>query len=277
MLAPENTVAHYENFPVASFLLPKKHRAAVASIYHFARYADDLADEGELTNKERLKSLAACQTELESIQAGEKPKLAVFQALAENYQQSRFPLALCFDLLSAFRQDVVKSRYDFYEEVLDYCRRSANPVGRLLLHLFGYATPENMMLSDKICTSLQWVNFLQDVVMDAQKNRIYFPREDLQLFAVTEKEIKAQHYTENFAALMQYTAHRTRVLLHEGAALGKCLPGRIGLEIRMIIWGAEMILRKLIHQRSNIFQYRPTLTKRDWCYMLYQALRKKLP
>lgn len=277
MLAPKNTVAHYENFPVGSFLLPKRQRAAVISIYHFARYADDLADEGELTDEERLKYLAECQTDLEKIEMGVKPKLAVFQTLAKHYQQCTFPLSLCFDLLSAFRQDVVKSRYSSYEEVMDYCRRSANPVGRLVLHLFGYATPENVMYSDKICTSLQWVNFLQDVLIDAQKNRIYFPLEDLKLFSVTEEEIKTHRDTENFAALMQYTAHRTQVLLHEGAALGKRLPGRMGLEIRMIIWGAEMMLRKLIHQHDNIFQHRPILNKRDWFYLFYQALKKRLP
>lgn len=277
MLTPNKTVEHYENFPVASILLPKRYRSTVASIYHFARFADDLADEGDLSPEERLIRLAECQICLEMVAQGENPKLAVFQALAKSYQQYHFPITLCFDLISAFQQDVVQTRYERLEDVMDYCRRSANPVGRLLLFIFTEASPENLVLSDKICTSLQWINFLQDVAIDYQKGRIYLPFEDLNQFSVSEEVIKTQRFTPAFAALMQYTLQRTRELLKEGSALGNRLPGRIGLEIRIIIWGAEMILRKLAKNQGNIFQYRPTLTKRDWCYMFYQALRRKLP
>jgi squalene synthase HpnC len=270
-----NTIAHYENFPVASLLLPRQYRTAVASIYHFARYADDLADEGVMSIDERLMRLEECVVNLSDIAAGRTPSLPLFQALRKTYQQHSFPISLCLDLLSAFKQDVVKARYQDFGEVVEYCRLSANPVGRLLLYIFKQATPRNLALSDGICTSLQLINFLQDIVIDYQKGRIYLPQSELTRFKVNEAEIAQQHFTPAFSALMQYQIERARKMLQAGAPLGRLLPGRIGLEIRTIILGGEVILRKLYTQKGNLFMHRPTLTKRDWVYMLYRAIRKK--
>lgn len=275
MFYPQQTVTHYENFPVASFLLPAKYRSAVASIYHFARYADDLADEGDAGAQVRLARLNDCLVQLEEIEAGRIPASPIFQALGKTYQQYAFPIQLCRDLLSAFKQDVVKTRYADFAEVVDYCRRSANPVGRLLLYIFNYATPRNLALSDGICTSLQLINFLQDVAVDAQKGRIYLPQDALLHFQVSEADIMRQQYTPAFAAMMLQLIERTRKILQGGAPLGKVLPGRIGLEIRMIILGGEVILRKLHTCQGNVFMHRPRLNRRDWLYMLYRALRRK--
>lgn len=270
----KKTVAHYENFPVASFLLPKVYRSAVASLYHFARFADDLADEGEASPELRLSQLSACEEQLALIVAGGTSHEPLFQALAKTYQRYAFPMSLCFDLLSAFKQDVVKVRYESIDSVMDYCRRSANPVGRLLLHIFDEDSPVNLELSDAICTSLQWINFLQDVAIDYQKGRIYFPQAELDAFGVTEKEISLGQCTPAFAALMKAQIDRTRALLQEGAILGRRLPGRIGLEIRLIILGGARILSHLERVNGDVFSASPRLGQRDWMIMLYHALKK---
>lgn len=274
MFQAEKTVAHYENFPVASFLLPKVYRSAVASIYHFARFADDLADEGELPPDLRLAKLGACEEQLKDIVTGRMSHEPLFQALAKTYQQYVFPMSLCFDLLSAFKQDVVKVRYESIDSVMDYCCRSANPVGRLLLHIFDEASPENLELSDAICTSLQWINFLQDVAVDYQKGRIYLPKTELEAFGVTEKEIALGQCTPAFSALMKAQIERTRALLQKGALLGRRLPGRIGLEIRLIILGGARILSHVERVNGDVFSASPRLGQRDWMIMLYHALKK---
>jgi squalene synthase HpnC len=273
VLTSLHTVEHYENFPVASWLLPRRYRAAVASIYHFARYADDLADEGSMMADERLQRLDECVKYLQDIQAGRAPSHPLFQALMKTYRQYGFPLTLCLDLLSAFKQDVLKTRYQDFGEVMTYCRCSANPVGRLLLFIFAQASASNLALSDEICTSLQLINFLQDIALDYQKGRIYLPQAELTQFKVSEAEIAQHHFTPAFSNLMQYQIERAYKMLQAGAPLGRLLPGRIGLEIRTMIAGGKVILHKL-NADKNIFIHRPTLTRRDWIYMLYCALRK---
>ncbi|HEY0269177.1 MAG TPA: squalene/phytoene synthase family protein, partial [Methyloradius sp.] len=151
---------HYENFPVASILLPMRLRKPIGLIYAFARQADDFADEGDLTPEQRLELLNGFKLELDKISHNQATDSALFTALNAMIKQHNLPLVPFYDLLDAFSQDVVKSRYENFGEVMDYCRRSANPVGRLLLHLYGYATPRNIGLSDAICSALQIINFL---------------------------------------------------------------------------------------------------------------------
>lgn len=273
MLNPTHTVAHYENFPVASLLLPKQYRAAVASIYHFARYADDLADEGEMATEIRLKKLTDCEGYLHEIAEGKLPAMPLFQALMKTYQQTAFPLSLCADLLSAFKQDIVKVRYQDEAEVNAYCRRSANPVGRLLLHIVKQASCQNLALSDEICTALQLINFLQDIAIDYQKGRIYLPQSVLDSAKVKETDIAQSRFTPAFSAMMLEQVAEISKRLQAGALLGKTLHGRVGLEIRMIILGGKVILHKLQACQGNVFSYRPQLTRRDWFYMMYQALK----
>ncbi|MGY1487862.1 squalene synthase HpnC [Methylobacillus pratensis] len=267
--------AHYENFPVASVLLPKDLRAPVGLIYAFARQADDFADEGELLPKERLALLDGFRSQLDQIRDGVTPDTPLFQALQAMIKERGLPLAPFYDLLSAFSQDVVKARYANFGEVIDYCRRSANPVGRLMLHLYKAATPRNIALSDAICTSLQLINFLQDVEIDYRKDRIYLPLDELQKYKVSEQQIADKNSQGTWALLMEFQVNRTRKLLQSGAPLGLALPGRIGLEMRMIIAGGERILRKLHHVRGDVFNQRPVLKPADWVYMLYRAVRKK--
>jgi squalene synthase HpnC len=171
---------HYENFPVASVLLPMRLRKPIGLIYSFARQADDFADEGELSPDQRLVLLDGFKQELDLIRTDVAAKTPFFVTLQAMIQAHQLPLAPFYDLLDAFSQDVVKSRYENFAEVMDYCRRSANPIGRLMLHLYGAVTPQNIVYSDAICSALQIINFLQDVAIDYKKDRIYFPLDEMQ-------------------------------------------------------------------------------------------------
>lgn len=272
-LAFANT--HYENFPVASALLPMRLRRPIGMIYSFARQADDFADEGDLAPEQRLALLDGFKQELDRIAAGQAPHTAFFVTLAAMIQEWQLPLQPFYDLLDAFSQDVVKSRYANFGEVMDYCRRSANPVGRLLLHLYGEATPRNIAYSDAICSSLQIINFLQDVEVDYKKNRIYFPQDEMAKYRITEQQIARGDASGMWGTFMLFEIERARKLLQSGAPLGLALKGRIGLEMRAIIAGGETILRKLHKARGDMFTQRPVIRPRDWAYMLYRAVRAK--
>ncbi|KAF0812561.1 All-trans-phytoene synthase [Andreprevotia sp. IGB-42] len=274
-ISAQQSVSHYENFPVASLLMPRRLRKPVASIYHFARHADDLADEGDATPAARLAALADCRAELARIAAGELPATARYQALAQTVRDYEVPLSLCGDLLSAFEQDVVKTRYADFGEVVQYCRHSANPVGRILLHLFGAADTRNLAMSDGICTALQLINFWQDVAIDWQKDRVYLPQDELAKFGVTEAQIAVGNADIRWQRLMAFQVDRTRRMLHAGAPLAKILPGRIGLELRLTVLGGATILDQLEARRYDMFNHRPKLTAGDWPRLIWRALRKR--
>jgi squalene synthase HpnC len=262
-------VGHYENFPVASVLLPSRLRRPVAAIYRFARTADDFADEGDLSASERLQEFAR---QLQRIEHGQRLEDPLFLELAVVIAQHRLPFSLFHDLLDAFSQDVLKSRYGSFAELLDYSRRSADPVGRLLLHLFGAARPETFRCSDQICSALQFINFWQDVALDFAKGRIYLPQADMQQFGVTEEQVAAGEVTDQFRKLLRFEIYRTREMLHRGAALGRMLAGRIGLELRMIVAGGDTILQKLLDSDCDVFRSRPVLRPSDWLSMLSRSV-----
>ena len=265
------SVDHYENFPVASILMPRRLRKPVAAIYHFARAADDIADEGSLPDKYRLQQLDDFRDELIHIAADETPLLPLFKHLSTEIRQHSLPLQPFHDLLDAFSQDVVKKRYADYDELLDYCRRSANPVGTLLLHLYDEATPVNIAYSDAICTALQLINFWQDVEKDWNIGRVYLPQDDLARFGVNESQIAELCPDANWRALMKFQADRARGLMLQGAPLGSILTGRIGLEMRMIIAGGLRILDKLEAADYDMFNCRPVLRPFDWVIMLAKS------
>lgn len=267
--------SHYENFPVASVLLPKHLREPIGLIYSFARQADDFADEGDLTPEERLALLDGFKQELSLLQAYIKPDTEFFSTLGKMIRTRQLPFEPFYDLLDAFSQDVVKSRYENFGEVIDYCRRSANPIGRLLLHLYGQATPKNIGYSDAICSALQIINFLQDVEIDYKKDRIYFPQDEMRKYHIDEAQIANRSTTGNWGVFMEFEIDRARRLLQSGAPLGLILPGRIGMEMRTIIAGGERILSKLHKSHGDMFNHRPVLKKTDWVYMLYRAVTKR--
>ncbi len=266
---------HYENFPVASRLLPRQLRQAVAVIYAFARSADDFADEGDYSPAVRLKLLAEYETGLQSISAGDPVRDPVFVALGDVIRRHQLPIQLFSDLLSAFKQDVTQTRYPNIAAVLDYCQRSANPVGRLLLYLYGFASPTNLLLSDHICTALQLINFLQDLAQDFDEhNRIYLPQDEMQRYGVSESHLRNHLNDAAMQQLIQAQIQRASALLLAGAPLGIQLPGRIGLEIRLIIQGGGCVLQKLHTHDDNVFR-RPRLRKMDYLVMFWRALRKR--
>jgi phytoene synthase len=266
------SVDHYENFPVASLLLPRALREPVSAIYAFARSADDFADEGSLCADERLRLLAGYRTELEAIAAGQATAHPVFVRLRPVIADYRLPLPLFHDLLDAFAQDVVKSHYETFTELMDYCRRSADPVGRLLLHLFDAATPANLQRSDAVCSALQLINHWQDVAVDWQKPRVYLPAEDLRRFGVEATQIAEGRCDDAWRALMRFQVDRARGLMLAGASLGRDLPGRIGLEIRSIVAGGLRILEKIEAVGYDVFRRRPVLTAGDWPRLFWRAL-----
>ncbi len=265
------SVDHYENFPVASILMPKRLRKPVEAIYRFARAADDIADEGDLSAEERLRQLDDFRDELMHIAANETPLLPLFQHLAVEIREHALPMQPFHDLLDAFSQDVVKKRYNNYDELLDYCRRSANPVGNLLLHLYGEATPVNLAYSDAICTSLQLINFWQDVAKDWNIGRVYLPQDDMARFGVNEVQIAEGVSDDAWRALMKLQLDRARALMRQGTPLGSILTGRIGLEMRMIIAGGLRILDKLEAADYDMFRQRPVLRPFDWVIMLTKS------
>jgi squalene synthase HpnC len=274
-------IDHYENFPVASVLLPKSMRRAVGDIYRFARSADDIADEGDVSDQERLRGLAAYRMALHRIggilPASQEPSQEenqVFRPLAETIARHQLPITPFFDLLSAFEQDVVQKRYADYAELADYCRRSANPVGRLMLHLFGATTVANLAQSDAICTALQLVNFIQDVQVDWNKARVYLPQNECARHGVSEEDIHARRLSANWTALMTEQIERARALLHFGAPLARTLGGRFGFELRLVVQGGLRILERVEAARYDVFMNRPELAARDWSIMLWRALTR---
>jgi squalene synthase HpnC len=272
---------HYENFPVASFLLPKHLRLAVLNIYRFARSADDIADEGDASDAERLRALKTYRDALSTCHAPAAVQVsalgptlaAIFTPLGQTIIEHRLPLQPFEDLLSAFEQDIVQKRYVDQTALDHYCERSANPVGRLMLHLYGAISQDTLTQSDAICTALQRLNFLQDVAIDWQKDRIYLPQQALSRFGVTEETIANAVVNTAWKALMQEQVTACRALLHFGQPLGLRLPGRIGLELRLIVQGGLRILEKIEHVDFDVFHSRPTLGAFDWAVMLARALR----
>ncbi len=266
------SIEHYENFPVASLLLPAAERAPVGVIYRFARSADDFADEGDLAPHVRLARLEAYRAALHGIARGEPPREPLFKDLARLVRERELPLEPLHDLLDAFSQDVLKPRYADYAELLEYCRRSANPVGRLLLHLFRAATPDNVVRSDAVCSALQLANFWQDVALDYAKGRIYLPQDEMARFGVSEAHIAERRCDDAWRALLGFQVERTRAMLLGGAPLGRRLPGRIGLEIRATVEGGLRVLDKLGTVHFDVFRRRPVLQWYDWPLLLWRAL-----
>ena len=271
------TPGHYENFPVGSIFLPARLRAPIRAIYAFARSADDFADEGNEPAEARLSRLAEYHAHLDALERGESVDHPVFRNLAPHIQRFDLPYPLFHDLLSAFEQDCTKNRYAHFGEVMDYCKRSANPIGRLLLKLYGDDDAKHQAWSDGICSALQLINFLQDVAVDWQKNRIYLPQDEMAKFGISERQIAEGRVDALWQQFMKGQIERARRMLQAGAPLGLALKGRIGFEMRLIILGGERILKQLHESRGDMFTQRPKLAWNDWFYMFGRALRTGKP
>ncbi len=279
-------VDHYENFPVASVLLPARLRPAVRHVYAFARGADDIADEGQAPVEERARQLDAWRAALHALAARRDPDAGldpahrrIFLNLGAAIDRHALPIQPFLDLLSAFSQDLRTTRYADEAALLDYCRRSADPVGRIMLHLFGALEAQDLAQSDAICTGLQRVNFCQDVAIDWTKGRVYIPQDSLARHGVDESYIDGcvrqppARVSDAWRALMREQAARAGAALAAGAPLAWRLPGRIGLELRLVVHGGLRILEKLEHTGYDVFARRPTLTRGDGLLLCWRALR----
>ena len=253
---------HYENFPVGSRFIPRKLRPYVHSIYAFARIADDFADEPQYLDNLRLAFLENWEGQLLQCM-WRKPQHPVFIALQETIRKFDLPVGLFQDLLTAFKMDVTTKRHDRFEDLLTYCRYSANPVGRLVLLLFGYRDSEYHAFSDSICTALQLTNFWQDVAVDDRKDRIYLPVEDMAKFGYTVADLKARRHNEAFRRLMRHEIHRTRELFQHGYPLCKKVGRDLRFELRLVWNGGMAVLDRIEAVDCNIFDERLKLTVKD--------------
>ena len=270
------SVEHYENFPVASILCPPALRPAVRAIYHFARTADDIADEGSAGAAERLADLAAYRQDLASAckgQPGSDRWRHVFAPLSLSLREFALPPALLHDLLDAFEQDVRNPSYADRAALLDYCRRSANPVGRLLLHLYGIDDAGALRQADAVCTALQLINFWQDLGDDGRRGRHYVPMVDLQAHGVDAAALQACIDSPRSRRLVQSLCSWARTLMLEGATLALRVPGRAGWELRLVVHGGLRILEKIERMDHAALVKRPTLTALDAPVLLWRALR----
>ena len=264
---------HYENFPVATKILPRRMRPHIAAIYAFARTADDFADEGALTQEERLLKLDDWSERLRKCVDGVTAEDdAIFVALAQTVRDCKLPTSLFEDLLSAFRQDVTTTRYETWDDVLDYSRRSANPIGRLVLRVAGYVDDDLDAASDAVCTALQLTNFWQDLERDWQRGRLYVPIEEARASGADIADLDRKRFTPAWRAVMADLAERTRLLFEAGRPVCDVVPGRLGFELRLTWLGGRRILDALDAIGFDVFDRRPTLGAADIPGLAWQAL-----
>lgn len=262
---------HYENFPVISFLIPKRLQMDVAALYWFARTADDIADEGSLSSEERLEELDKFEHGFNCL-LQKIFKTPFEEALFHTITRRNLNAGYFYNLLKAFRQDIVKKRYFSYMELTDYCSNSANPVGRLMLQLFNIRNDAADHYSDKICTALQITNFLQDLAIDYKKGRIYLPQEELSYFGVEESSFEDKKFNDNFRELIKFYVERTYKMFEQGKNLFPYLEGKLKLEIKWTVASGEEVLNKIRKIDYNVLQNRPSLNKIDFITLFARSL-----
>jgi len=262
---------HYENFPVVSFLIRRDLQKHVAIIYWFARTADDIADEGNLAAGDRMARLNGFESSFRRLLQG-KYDSGYDEALHLTLEKKKLNPEHFINLLKAFKQDVIKKEYADYKQLLDYCKNSANPVGRLILELHSIREEEAFRYSDNICTALQITNFLQDVNIDFQKGRIYLPQDELAKFGISKIMFEEKEINLKFKQLIEFNINRTQLLFDEGRKLLKFLQGRLKYEIKWTILGGEAILQKIRNNDFNVF-IRPELTKKDFIKLLIRSFK----
>jgi squalene synthase HpnC len=266
--------SHYENFSVATWFLPERFRQDFFNVYAYCRISDDLGDEvGDA--QASLNLLDQWQAELDACYAG-RPRHPVFVALAETITRCEIPKHEFSDLLSAFRQDQTVRRYETFEDVLGYCKNSANPVGHLVLYVCGYRDAERQRLSDYTCTALQLANFWQDVGVDYQKGRIYLPLESLRRFGVSEAEIGAQRNTASFCAMLKFEVERSREWFERGLPLIDKLDRELAIDIELFSRGGQEILKAIERQGFAVLGHRPEISKARKLSLLARAAFRKL-
>ncbi len=265
---------HYENFPVVSIFLPKPLRRHVGLVYYFARKADDIADEGALTPDERIAQLNEMAENLENALKGNY-KNSYWFVLADTIRKFNITPDNLFNLLVAFKQDVTKKRFANFDEILDYCSNSANPVGRIILEFFDIRSDEALKHSDEICTALQLANFYQDVSVDILKNRIYVPLDEIESFGYSEEQYMNNIYNSEFRKLMDFQVKRAEKLFLNGERLVPLLPKNLRVQIIWTMLGGKKILEKVTKIEFKVLNYRPKLSKMQYLLLMLKAIIKR--
>jgi squalene synthase HpnC len=262
---------HYENFPVGSFLLPKEFRGPIRLVYAFARVADDIADEGNDSKETRLQRLDEWDGEFRRALASDTG-ISFLQELAKAVNKFAIPPSLFFDLVEAFRMDAGGRDYITFDDLLFYCRHSANPVGRILLHIFDCANDETRKFSDAICTALQLANFWQDLSVDIKRNRVYIPHDDFERFGLTADDLRIGRGTDAIRPLLKYQVERTKKFFLDGAPLFRLIDKRFALELRLTYHGGMRILEKVEHLGYDTLHHRPVLSQYDRALIVIRSL-----
>jgi squalene synthase HpnC len=264
---------HYENFPVISLFVPPDLRKYIAIVYVFARQADDIADEGNFTNEQRLERLDEYERNFCNALKGIY-KDPFWNALHLTIEEKELDYRDFLRLLKAFKQDIIKKRYSNFNELLDYCSNSANPVGRIILDLYNLKNEKLKQFSDKICTALQLTNFYQDLSIDYQKGRIYIPLNELSFYNVTEKDFEAKNNNDDFKSLIENQVKRAKELFREGSDLLSYLPNPLKFEIKWTVLGGEKILEKIEKIDYDVLNQRPILSKLNYLYLMLSSIFK---
>lgn len=262
---------HYENFPVASFLLPKSQRNIIRIVYWFARTADDIADENFLSDEQRIQLLEQFENQF-NLALIENSELTYMNFLSQIIKEKHLSHKLFRNLLKAFKQDIIKNRYENFDEVLSYCLNSANPIGRLVLECFDYRDKKLFEYSDKICTALQLINFIQDTQIDIKKNRLYYPLNELRSFNITADDILNLNFNADVRDYFKFNVTRARDLLNSGKPLINYLKGNLAIEIKWTIFGGEEILNKIAKANYNVMSFRPTISKFNYAKIFLKSL-----
>lgn len=276
------SVQHYENFPVASWLCPPALRPPVRALYHFARTADDLADEGEATTEQRLCAIRSYRDELRRCLAGHEPQAGtrwadIFEALSQAVATHRLPTAHLYALLDAFEQDIHNPCYVDRAQLLEYCARSAQPVGRLILHLHGVQDARSRAQSDAVCTALQLINFWQDLSVDLPRGRVYLPQSDAFRHGLRDVHWPEATDTPQTQALVRELCGWAEELMYQGAPLALALPGRIGWELRLVVQGGLRVLHRIARMNYRTMRSRPRLGPADAMPLVWNALFMRAP
>jgi squalene synthase HpnC len=267
-----NIKRHYENFPVASLLLPKKQRDAAVILYKYARECDDIADEGILNAKERMEQLKPYIDDIEHIKNSTTPAMPLFVDIQKVCAEFNIDSYLLVRLMEAFTQDIRKIRYENMYAIEDYCLKAACPAGEMILTLFNQNHPKNITYSNHLCIALAMIGMLQDIHEDYLKNRIYIPQDDFQKFNLTEQDIAKKAFTENWQNFKEEWLVRIDNHIQQGKLLETQLTGRLKLQIKVLIYASNLLIRRMRMSDKNLFSHAPKLSKLDWIYQFLRAL-----
>ena len=266
------TKKHYENFPVATLLFPKKHRDAATLLYSFAREADDIADEGKLTKKQRQKLLREIEINIDAIKLKKEIQTPFFKDLEKVISEFSLDINLFERLISAFKQDVEKKSYKNFNDLIDYCNNAACPAGEMILRLFSEHNKTNISYSNYLCQALALIGMSQDIYEDLLKGRLYIPITEMKKFRLKKSDIKSKSFNQSWKTFKASWLKRIELLLNKGRPLNENVSGRLKLQINILISGADLLIKRLKKDDCDWFMNPPKISKLDWSILLFKTV-----